>query len=88
MSEEENKSFEEKLEELESLTEKIKDENTGIEEAIKLYQRASEISKSLTKSLKEIERKIEEVTSDDEDEFETGDFNEQTSLEDNDEIPF
>lgn len=64
-------SFESDLERLEKITELLKDEKTGLEEAIKLYEEATTLSKKLSKTLSEIERKVEKVTSLDEDVLET-----------------
>lgn len=64
-------SFESDLERLEKITELLKDEKTGLEEAIKLYEEATSLSKKLSKTLSEIERKVEKVTSTDEDVLET-----------------
>ncbi len=60
-------SFEEDLKKLEQLSEKLKDENTPIEEAIKLFEEASRIEKKLSKSLEELERRVEKVTSESDD---------------------
>ncbi len=58
-------SFETDLARLEEITEKFKDENTGLEDAIALYEEATKLEKKLSKTIKEIERKIEIVTSED-----------------------
>ena len=57
-------SFESDLKRLEEITAKLKDENTGLEESLKLYEEASTLSKSLTKTLEEVRRKIEVVSKD------------------------
>lgn len=64
-------SFESDLERLEKITELLKDEKTGLEEAIKLYEEANTLSKKLSKTLSEIERKVEKVTSSDEEILDT-----------------
>lgn len=64
-------SFESDLERLEKITELLKDEKTGLEEAIKLYEEANTLSKKLSKTLSEIERKVEKVTSSEEEILET-----------------
>lgn len=56
-------SFESDLARLEAITERFKAEDTGLEEAIKLYEEAMVLEKKLSKTIKEIERKIEVVTS-------------------------
>ena len=63
-------SFETDLKRLEEITELLKDENTGLEKAIELYEEASKLTKSLNKTLSSLERRIEKVTSDDEFELE------------------
>lgn len=67
-------SFESDLKRMEEITELLKDEKTGLEESIKLYEEASTLGKKLTKTLSEIQRKIEIVTSDDENELSTDEF--------------
>ncbi len=60
-------SFESDLKRMEEITDLLKKEDTGLEDAIKLYEEATELGKKLNKTLSEIERKIEIVTSKDED---------------------
>lgn len=67
-------SFESDLKRMEEITELLKDEKTGLEESIKLYEEASALGKKLTKTLSDIQRKIEIVTSDDENELSTDEF--------------
>lgn len=57
-------SFETDLKRLEEITSRLKDENTGLEESLKLYEEASTLSKSLTKTLDSVKRRIEEVSQD------------------------
>ena len=57
-------SFESDLKKLEELTEKLRDENTGLEESLKIYEEATMLTKSLNKTLEETKRKIEEVSKD------------------------
>lgn len=57
-------SFESDLKRLEEITAKLKDENTGLEESLKLYEEASSLSKTLTKTLEDVKRKIEVVSKD------------------------
>lgn len=64
-------SFESDLKRMEEITALLKDESTGLEEAFKLYEEANSLSKNLSKTLKAIQRKIEKVTSSDEDILET-----------------
>jgi len=57
-------SFETDLKRLEEITSRLKDENTGLEESLKLYEEAAALSKSLTKTLDSVKRRIEEVSQD------------------------
>ena len=57
-------SFESDLKKLEELTEKLRDENTGLEESLKIYEEATLLTKRLNKTLEETKRKIEEVSKD------------------------
>ena len=59
-------SFESDLKRMEEITELLKDENTGLEDAIRLYEEASALSKKLTRTLNDIQRTIEKVSSEDE----------------------
>lgn len=67
-------SFESDLKRMEEITELLKKDETGLEEAIKLYEEASALSKKLSKTLKDIQRKVELVTSESEVELVTEDF--------------
>jgi exodeoxyribonuclease VII small subunit len=53
------KSFEEKLARLEELSEKIKEGNLPLEEAVSLFEEGITLSKGLEKELSKIERKVE-----------------------------
>lgn len=66
-----NMSFESDLKRMEEITEKLKSEETGLEESIKLYEEATLLGKKLSKTLSDIQRKVEKVTSSDEDTLET-----------------
>lgn len=57
-------SFETDLKRLEEITEVLKDEKTGLEESLKLYEEASALSKKLSKTLEEVRRKVEAVKED------------------------
>ncbi len=70
-------SFESDLKRMEEITDLLKNEDTGLEESIKLYEEASTLGKKLTKTLTEIQRKVERVTADDEMEMETVDMDEE-----------
>jgi Exonuclease VII small subunit. len=62
-------SFESDLKRLEEITEKFKDEKTGLEEAVKLYEEAAALEKKLSATIRDIERKIDVVTSDENADF-------------------
>ena len=53
------KSFEEKLEQLESINEKINSGDVPLEEAIGLFDQGIRLAKDLEKTLSKVERKIE-----------------------------
>lgn len=57
-------SFESDLKHLEELTAKLKSEDTGLEESLKLYEEASALEKKLTKTLDEVRRRVESVSAD------------------------
>lgn len=67
-------SFESDLKRMEEITELLKKEETGLEESIKLYEEANALGKKLTKTLSEIQRKVEKVVSDNENELSTESF--------------
>ena len=56
-----NLSFEEALEELESITESFEDGNSTLENAVNLYNRGALLKKHCEKKLKEAKKKIDEV---------------------------
>ena len=67
-------SFESDLKRMEEITDLLKKEDTGLEESIKLYEEANALGKKLTKTLSEIQRKVEKVVSDNENELATESF--------------
>ncbi len=67
-------SFESDLKRMEEITDLLKDEKTGLEQSIKLYEEATALGKKLSKTLNEIQRKVEIVTSSDEETLETEEF--------------
>lgn len=75
MIEEKKSTFEEDLARLTDITEKLKDQDIGLEESFALYEEANKLTKKLNQKLDEIERKVEEVTNSNEDEIVTRDFN-------------
>ncbi len=54
----EKKSFEEKLQDLENIVKQLEEENNGLEESVKLYEKARSLSKELTDELEESEKKV------------------------------
>ncbi len=57
-------SFESDLKRLEDISEKLKDEKTGLEESLSLYEEASALNKKLTETLEDVRRRIEAVSAD------------------------
>ena len=57
-------SFESDLKRLEDISEKLKDDATGLEESLKLYEEASALNKKLTRTLEDVKRRIEAVSAD------------------------
>lgn len=57
-------SFESDLRRLEDISEKLKDEKTGLEESLSLYEEASALNKKLTETLEDVRRRIEAVSAD------------------------
>lgn len=53
------KGFEERLERLEELSEKIHDEEIGLDEAMSCFEEGIKLAKALEKDLGKVERKIE-----------------------------
>ena len=64
-------SFESDLKRMEEITELLKNPDTGLEESITLYEEGNKLAKSLSRTLEAIERKVEKVTTIDENELET-----------------
>jgi exodeoxyribonuclease VII small subunit len=51
--------FEQRLERLEQLAEKLRDGNIPLEEAVALFEEGMKLSKSLEKDLSRVERRVE-----------------------------
>ena len=51
-------SFESDLKRMEEITELLKDPETGLEKSIELYEEGNKLSRSLSKTLEEIQRKV------------------------------
>ena len=64
-------SFESDLRRMEEIADLLKNENTGLEKAIKLYQEANELGQKLSRTLSDIQKQAEVVTSSDENVLET-----------------
>lgn len=75
-------SFESDLKRMEEITELLKNPETGLEESVKLYEEGNKLAQKLSKTLSDIQRKIEKVNTSDEDEMET------VTLEEDGSIPF
>ena len=57
-------SFETYLKRLEEITAKLRSDETGLEESLKLYEEAAQLNKKLTRTLEDVKRKIEMVSAD------------------------
>ncbi len=64
-------SFEEDLKRMEEITSLLKNPETGLERSVELYEEGSKLASRLSRTLDSIQRKIEKVTSPDENEMET-----------------
>ena len=64
-------SFESDLKRMEEITQLLKNPETGLEKSIELYEEGSRLAKELSKTLDQIQRKVEKVTSIDENKLET-----------------
>ncbi|MGO9410509.1 MAG: exodeoxyribonuclease VII small subunit [Spirochaetia bacterium] len=56
------KSFEERLERLEKLAEKLREGKIPLEEAVTLFEEGMKLARSLEKDLARVERKVEILT--------------------------
>ena len=75
-------SFESDLKRMEEITELLKNPETGIEKSIELYEEGNKLAKSLSRTLEEIQRKVEKVTSIDENELETVELDDEGNEKD------
>ena len=73
-------SFESDLKRMEEIADLLKNENTGLEKAIKLYQEANELGKKLSKTLSDIQKQAEVVISSDENVLETEELEEDNKV--------
>ncbi len=74
-------SFESDLKRMEEITQLLKNPETGLEKSIELYEEGSRLAKELSKTLDQIQRKVEKVTSIDENELETVDLDDEGNEE-------
>ena len=74
-------SFESDLKRMEEITQLLKNPETGLEKSIELYEEGSRLAKELSKTLDQIQRKVEKVTSFDENELETVDLDDEGNEE-------
>lgn len=61
----ETKTFEEEMEELETIVERLEDGEVALEEAISLFKRGMELSKSCHEKLQLIEEQLDEMINED-----------------------
>ena len=74
-------SFESDLKRMEEITQLLKNPETGLEKSIELYEGGSRLAKELSKTLDQIQRKVEKVTSIDENELETVELDDEGNEE-------
>ena len=74
-------SFESDLKRMEENTQLLKNPETGLEKSIELYEEGSRLAKELSKTLDQIQRKVEKVTSIDENELETVELDDEGNEE-------
>ena len=74
-------SFESDLKRMEEITQLLKNPETGLEKSIELYEEGSMLAKELSRTLDQIQRKVEKVTSIDENELETVDLDDEGNEE-------
>ena len=74
-------SFESDLKRVEEITQLLKNPETGLEKSIELYEEGSRLAKELSKTLDQIQRKVEKVTSIDENELETVELDDEGNEE-------
>lgn len=65
MSNSNAQSFEEMMKELEDIVQKLDNENVSLEESLNLYQRGMKLSATCDETLKDAEKKVNELISDD-----------------------
>ena len=78
MSSSNTQSFEEMMKELENIVQKLDNENVSLEESLNLYQRGMKLSATCDETLKDAEKKVNELMAD-----EQTDNNDDVVKEDN-----
>ena len=81
-------SFESDLKRMEEITELLKNPETGLECSVELYEEGTKLANKLNKTLSSIERKIEKVTTLDEDEMETVELDDSGNEKKDETSPF
>ena len=74
-------SFESDLKRREEITQLLKNPETGLEKSIELYEEGSRLAKELSRTLDQIQRKVEKVTSIAENELETVELDDEGNEE-------
>ena len=74
-------SFESDLKRMEEITQLLKNPETGLEKSTELYEEGSRLAKELSRTLDQIQRKVEKVTSIDENELETVELDDEGNEE-------
>lgn len=64
MSNSNSQSFEEMMKELEGIVQKLDNENVSLEESLNLYQRGMKLSATCDETLKDAEKKVNELMTD------------------------
>ena len=75
-------SFESDLKRMEEITELLQNPETGLEKSIELYEEGNKLARSLSKTLEAIQRKVEKVTTLDENELETEELDDEGNEKD------
>ncbi|PHK49782.1 exodeoxyribonuclease VII small subunit [Staphylococcus edaphicus] len=65
MSNNSTQSFEDMMKELETIVQKLDNESVSLEESLNLYQRGMKLSATCDETLKDAEKKVNELMSDD-----------------------
>nr|WP_206125385.1 exodeoxyribonuclease VII small subunit [Staphylococcus debuckii] len=68
-----NQTFEEMMEELETIVKKLDNEAVSLEDALELYQKGMKLSASCDKTLKDAEKKVNQLMKNNDEEVEQTD---------------